>query len=322
MQQTKKCSAGFTLIELSIVLAIVALLVGSAVSMGSNAIKAAQRVTTQERMAAVKSALESYIKVNGYLPCPVDRAQTPRDNPTTFGREIRPCAASGALVRVGGNTVDIGAVPVRTLGLPDTYAADAWGNKFTYAASVALETDYTSADAAISIYTGNRSGAYYQVTTNFSGAAGAGAAYVLVSHGPNGRGAYPLRSAFIATGCSAGTGNENDIENCDDNISFWDNIYNDGNLDVNFFDDYILWSGNSLDRASTQTVSTCTTGCESWCAPCAGNPANMPTAGAGAFVSGSAYLCKKIINSSSPCQATCVWAGTVTTSPLVKVKCP
>lgn len=321
MQQSKEQNAGFTLIELSIVLIIVALLVGSAMSMGSNAIKAAQRVTTQERMATIKMALESYVKVNGYLPCPVDRAQTPRGNPTTFGREIRPCAASGALVRVASNTVDIGAVPVRTLGLPDNYAADAWGNKFTYAATVALETDYTNADAAISIYTGNRTGSNYRVTTNFAGADGAGAAYVLVSHGPDGRGAYPLRSASIATACGTPTNNENDIDNCDDNDSFWDRIYNDGNLTASYFDDYILWSGNSLDRSSTQTVSTCSAGCESWCAPCAGSPANMPATGTSAFITG-ANLCKKIITSSSPCQATCIWSGTVTTSPLVKVKCP
>ena len=107
---------GFSLLELSVVLVIVALLMGGSIVMGSNAVKAAQRVTTQERLATIQEALEAYRRTNGYLPCPVDRAQSPTGNPTTFGREIRPCAASGAgLVRVASNTVDIGGVPVRTV---------------------------------------------------------------------------------------------------------------------------------------------------------------------------------------------------------------
>lgn len=129
---------GFTLLELSIVLGILALIAGAGLSMAAGALRAADRVTTEERLNTIKFALDSYAATYGYLPCPANR--TLAATTSNFGMEERSgatCTATPPGTVASGN-VWIGAVPVRTLGLPDPYASDAWGNKLTYATSDAL----------------------------------------------------------------------------------------------------------------------------------------------------------------------------------------
>jgi prepilin-type N-terminal cleavage/methylation domain-containing protein len=334
MLPARRPQHAFSLIELTAVLALIAVLIGGGLSLGNNAIKSAERVTTRERLNTIKNALDAYARTNGYLPCPTDRALTPRANPTTFGREIRPCAAAApGLVRTSG--IDIGGVPVRTLGLPDAYAADAWDRKFTYAVTVAMETAYATSEPAITIYTGDRTGTNYPVTSTMTAGnratspsiasyiePGAGASFVVLSHGPDRRGAFPLKKSAVdySYQCTSDNANRNDVENCDDsNATFWESPYNDGTVMNSFFDDYIVWSSNWLDRPNISTAgTTCTGGCEAWCAPCAGTTTDLPS-GAPLIFGSTATLCKKIITSPAPCQATCIWAGTAGTN---VVRCP
>lgn len=170
--------SGFSLIELAVVLGIIALVATAGIGMGEGALKAADRVTTQERLATIKQALETYARLNGFLPCPADRALLP--DATTFGMEARAtattCTTSSGLVQVtvGSNSGYIGGVPVRNLGLPDNYARDAWDNKLTYAVSVphvGSMASYAASGAALQISTGDRTGTNYALTTTVSAAA-------------------------------------------------------------------------------------------------------------------------------------------------------
>ena len=146
---------GFSLLELSVVLGIIALIAGVGMTMASGALKAADRISTQERLNTIKLALDSYGKTYGFIPCPAPRTDVP--TATTFGIASS-CSTTGVIY---------GAVPVRTLGLPDSYAGDAWGNKLTYAVSGALTanaTNYAQARAAITVKYGTDS-SMYNVTT-------------------------------------------------------------------------------------------------------------------------------------------------------------
>ncbi len=332
MTPPRTCRTAFSLVELSVVIVVVALVVGFGISLGGNAIRAAERVTTQERLATIKNVLDTHFKNYGYLPCPYDRSLTPSD--AAFGLEARPalgdpCTTSTSMVTSPDGAVFIGGIPVRSLGLPDSYAADAWGNKFTYGVSANLTdsaANYYTTIPQLQIYSGDRTGSPYSLTTVVPDLTpGPGAAYIVISHGPDGRGAYPLDLDSIAIACGAGA--QNDVGNCDDSGDFYDTAYNDGANEALYFDDFVVWGSNALSTAPTILAwGSCSAKCEAWCAPCGPSGsavASMPglptPATAGNF--SKPHLCRKILTSSTPsCVASCVWAGTMVDGTVVR--CP
>ncbi len=308
------CRRAFSLLELSVVLVIIAVLVSFGVTIGTSAIKGANRTTTIERLQLIEEALALFQRANGYYPCPYSRALTPDD--ATFGLEARDgadpalCATSGsALLKLpasGDAIVYFGGIPVRTLGLPDTYAADAWGNKLLYAVSAThagVLGSYYTTDGPLVMRYGDRSGTNYTITTareeDNTNAAGAAAVYVVLSHGADGKGAYPLRGTSVAVSCGSSTAN--DVGNCDDaNVIFYDTAFNDGSQESTFFDDFVVWKSNHLDRIPTTLGGPgagCSSSCEMWCAPCANSPAATPS-----------MICDRHIASTSPCEAQCIYA--------------
>lgn len=425
MTQRHQRIAGFTMLEMSVVLGIIALIAGAGINMAAGAIKAADRVTTQERLNTIKLALDSFGKTYGYLPCPADRNKTPRT--AGFGIAVtstpaHPCNddPSDATKYEVKSGIAIGALPVRTLGLPDSYAGDAWGNKMSYAVTAVLTTDptsYVKSDGAINVKYGvttanvnfaqstNRfkpsisvydcnsgvirltvsalknygsnnlaNGQIVQFngtsdgTTNVSGSyvvqnlsagpkrfelanstgctaptgtvewqesGGTGASYIVISHGPDGRGAYPLSATAIPSNkvcnnsptansspapCTSNASTKcNDIENCQTggalDATFFDTTYNDGATDTYYFDDYVVWGSNASYRAPiyntlyTGTTNNCPANtCEPWCAACAVNYPGPGTTGTGsgpsftvpptdALANAAPYisLCKKVV---------------------------
>jgi prepilin-type N-terminal cleavage/methylation domain-containing protein len=351
----------FSLMEMAIVIAIIALVMGFAVSLGTNAIESAERTSTQERLAVLKRALEDYAKANGYLPCPYDRTLLPAD--PNFGTAIlggMECLdiAPGLVILPSPFDISIGGVPVRTLGLPDAYAEDAWGNKFTYAVSslhIYSPAQYILEDGRIEIAMGDVGAADWLLAPSIARdndpnsvvltytTGSAGATYVLFSHGPDGRGAFPLNASTVPVVniCDDGS-HRQDTPNCDDvDAVFFDNPYNDGDVSSIFFDDYVVWGSNALARPEIRPAAdlasgftagaTCAGKCEAWCAPCAGDAAiaNIP-APPSAFIQASsgsngAKLCKKIITSTSPCTASCLWSGQLSAPSVAGeyiVRCP
>ena len=347
-----------------------------------------------------------FAKTYGYLPCPADR--TLLSSSALFGVETRnggftACTvASPGVVIDGTSSVYTGMVPLRTLGLPDNYAADAWGGKFDYSVSVNLIQNASSiktAASAIVVNYGDRTNAYSQtmsrIATNFTSVSndgglaqlastaayangtiiqvsgnvyqgsytvsntsgtsfdllgstysstdtgktailtpGANASYVVVSHGADGRGAFPLQASTIPSSklCNnSATANSSplpctsssstvciDIENCNNDIYFYDTAYNDGTQASLYFDDYIVWGSYALQGMPfvTSPYTLCPTGvCENWCATCA---INYPGGGAAVPTTllSNPYLYKKVINTNSTtCSAVCFWGGNSVTLP-------
>ena len=395
--------SGFSLLELSVVLIVIGLVAGFGVSLGNNILSGSDRISTQQRLSNIRTTLDNFVQKNGYLPCPASRTDAVTD--ANFGVERR-SALGNNCTPLGGDTdpvlagvapadqAYIGALPVTTLGLPAAYAADAWGNKFLYAVSVAhiagsssyagmftgtaqggttttiqlvntasattsmyngltvlitsgtgsgqsatitgytvvgttktatFSPSWTTAPVAndstylinggnagtITVRYGDRTGTNYPATLDWQGNPGAGAIYVVLSHGPNGRGAYPLNAKATASGClAAADAGENDIENCNDtNALFYDTAYSDSNQPTSFFDDYVIWGSNLLGRApmpaslaaSAGMGSGCPTGvCEAWCAQCK----NAPVYPAPTFN----YVCSSVVLSNDPCEAQCTYA--------------
>lgn len=302
--------AAFSILELAVVLTILAVVAVFGLDVGRSALQGADRSSTQEKLLVIQRALDFYADNNGYLPCPARRNQT-ADNDAGFGIESRTattgCNITGDIQNSGN--VLIGMLPVRSLNLPDSYAGDAWGNKFLYAVSSTLvasssgELDrYATQDGAITVRTGLRTESNV-LSTNIAGTAGASAAYVVVSHGPDGKGAFPLLGTAAAVACGATT--NIDVENCNGDAVFFDSAYNNGAQPAYFFDDYMIWGSNVLAKNRTggvPSVPACVTGCEPWCASCTSD-SGITTA------SCRERLCAKFVTSTSPCRATCMWAG-------------
>lgn len=159
---------GFTLVEISIVLAILALLIGGMLIPISAQIEQQKITDTQNSIDLVKEALTGYAVANGYLPCPAISA--------TNGSEDR---TSGACNK------RTGFVPWVALGTPQL---DSWGHLFRYRVS----PNFSNANQSISL-TSSRD---ITILTRMPGAANLVALSncndipaVVLSHGKDGFGA-------------------------------------------------------------------------------------------------------------------------------------
>ncbi|WP_234838866.1 type II secretion system protein [Sinorhizobium meliloti] len=230
---------GFSLIELAIVILVGGLLLSTMSSalliyMRSNEIK-----VTIQRMVEIDDALQQYLSLNGNYPCPASR--TADVNSATFGTQLATnCAAGGAGVATApgtaGRVVAIGAVPTRTINLPDDYGSDAWGRRLTYAVT-ALQTvrgTYSRDIGAISITADT-------AATSVITPAGS-AHYVILSHGPDGIGAYSF-NGILGSACNTAA---LDGENCDDNAGFRRTLLTATASGAAHFDDLVRFRASSV----------------------------------------------------------------------------
>ena len=193
---------GFTLIEMSIVLAIIAMITVSAISMGNSMIGSAQLASTRGKLDAIETALSAYRLAYNRLPCPND--PTLVEGSAGYGLET---GAAGSCTDAGGATYTVpsgthtapvgttvveGTVPVKTLGLPDEFQFDGWGRKFSYAVWTPLTAKATSTSSPAGFINYGISPSCGAITVENAGHGyrSTAAAYALVSYGPDGHGGY------------------------------------------------------------------------------------------------------------------------------------
>ncbi|HXZ53926.1 MAG TPA: type II secretion system protein [Burkholderiales bacterium] len=122
-------SSGFTLAELAVALAIIALLLFGAMVPFSTQVDLRNIAETQRSMDSIREAILGFALANGRLPCPADgniAFGSPNAGVERFdGTNCVAALGSGAF----------GVVPWATLGTPET---DAWGRRFAYRVSPAF----------------------------------------------------------------------------------------------------------------------------------------------------------------------------------------
>lgn len=130
--------AAFTLVELTMVLVIVALLLGGVMAMVSAQTEQRKWRDTQSQLEGARDALLGYAIANGRLPCPANSNSAGAEVPAGGGV----CGASGSDYDYYGGVVGgvtYGLLPAVTLGyLPvdsEGFALDAWSNRIRYAVS-------------------------------------------------------------------------------------------------------------------------------------------------------------------------------------------
>jgi prepilin-type N-terminal cleavage/methylation domain-containing protein len=114
-----RARAGFTLIELALVIAIVGLMLGAILVPLASQLDQRQYRQTERDLEDIRRALLGFAVVHGRLPCPDTKL-----NPD--GQEVAPCV---------GADVEVGALPWQTLGVSP---ADAWGRIYRYAVTAAF----------------------------------------------------------------------------------------------------------------------------------------------------------------------------------------
>lgn len=229
----RKHSKGFTIVELAVVIAIIALIISTTVAVGVTRIEAQKLRTTDNRMAFLVRAIDSYIEMYGHLPCPADGALASTDDDFGWGLGTNGLDGCEAANLLDSDEVVAGAVPVINLGVDPRAAIDGWDNKITYAVdSILTTTSGFESNGRIVIL--NKRSSASPVTIE------EGAAYVLISHGPNGHGAWRAKAASsrLDTGIADDT-DEGENAHIDDPGNF-DNEFVQ-NFFVTGFDDIVIY---------------------------------------------------------------------------------
>jgi len=204
---------GFTLVELAVALAVIALLLGMLVVPLNTQVDQNRINETQKQANLIVEAILGFAVTWGRLPCPAA--------PTTANT----MAGAGSEARTGtACTQPEGVVPWAALGVAET---DAWGRRFTYRVTAMLADDPTGGlQASFALTdTGNitvrSSAAGVDIASNI--------AAIVVSHGKNGLGAYQTTGVQIM-GAAA-----DELENVDNDGIFVNKLHEPA------FDDVLAW---------------------------------------------------------------------------------
>ena len=225
---------GFSLVELSVVLAVIGLLMGMGITVGVSQVESAKVKQTHNKIEAINKAMMAFRVANGRIPCPANLTLGPTH--TNSGIE----ASNPGYCRAGAITANFengggvatqgfivaGAVPIKTLGLPNEFMYDGWGRKFSYAVNVLLTAENGFRDVPLYETCGGLTVHDPSGTKPRTGnsATDGGAAYVLTSHGKNGHGAYYRGAGGWRV--NAGSTNAQELENCDCNNAATATAYN------------------------------------------------------------------------------------------------
>ena len=194
---------GFSLVEISIVLVVVATMLAGVLPAITESQKTNATSETAERMEAIEQALLTFRSGNGRIPCPASNTASVTN--TNFGREAATpgtCTGGTPAANYSGGGAVAGGVPVKALGLPDEYAFDGWGRRIDYHVTTALTATGTFATTTAGVLNIRDSADTNRTTT---------AAFALVSHGPNGHGGFTRGG----TRYNFSTTNDREEENCD-----------------------------------------------------------------------------------------------------------
>ena len=236
----------FSLLEIAIVLVIVSVVGGALLKIIPVVTNSDLEKQNKTKIEEINLAIKTFVALNAHLPCPADILSPP--STSDFGISGN-CATGVSDVQIGTTEyyVRYGMVPVRALGLPDSYAFDPWGYRYEMAALRELaissknfnsfQTDFpaTGLDQAIIIQ--DSSGNSVSPPSTSEPSVNNAVVYVIRSAGVNNNGAVPFEGAVSLPSCPASS--LLDDENCSQNNTFRDTFFSTASS--NYFDDYIAW---------------------------------------------------------------------------------
>lgn len=221
---SQKRKNAFTLLELAISISIAGLILFVVLSMLNNFFIVNKVKETEERMELVQAKLLLYLKKNGQFPCPADPTKSKTESDYAKGEVCSTnCSVTG--ISADSETFYSGDVPAQLIGLSARYAEDGYGFKFRYFVpknlACSTKDDSSYYEKTLLYVQFNDGSNNTEIADDL--------AYILVSHGENGAGAYTVAGSQISV-----SANSSEAENSDaDNIFRYNYIKNDD------FDDYV-----------------------------------------------------------------------------------
>lgn len=207
---------GFTLVELAVTLAVIALVLGMLVIPLSTQFEQQRIAETQKQLTHVHEAVLGFTIANGRLPCPA--TPTTATGTAGAGTENKPGASCG---------ISEGVLPWAALGVPE---ADGWNRRFTYRVTLAFADDPSGMQASFLITDAGNITVQDGSLNNI-----AVVPALIVSHGKNGFGAFRTDGTQVA----GASGHE--LENADNDLTFITRTH------APDFDDILTWiSANVL----------------------------------------------------------------------------
>ena len=248
-------NAGFTLIELSVVLLILAIITAGILSIINRKGDAQNINFTNERLNLIEQAIGRYVALNEHLPCPAPMDAP--ENTASFGFATD-CTATPVTdetweTGTGTETIRFGALPTRTLGLSDKMMIDAWKGRIGYAVIKDLAIDDTNFDSYTTSATDGVITIHDEHGNQMTSSSASGiVSYAIISFGKDRNGTY-TRAGALSDGCAAG---RKQTENCDFTSSF-NNIFvdadiNDSDVAANYYYDFIRWKTYQRVKAYQQ----------------------------------------------------------------------
>ncbi|MBU0689369.1 MAG: type II secretion system GspH family protein [Gammaproteobacteria bacterium] len=222
---------GFTLVEMSMVLAIVTLLLAGLVPTISGQIEQRRSAETKKQLEEIQQALIGFAIIKGRLPCPATTSSNGVESPSTGGT----CS----------NFFD-GYVPGATLGLNSLneqgLVLDAWDNPIRYVVTNWNSSKYTTADGMATVGLSSLNPTLLVCTTSTgitatdcatgeALTADTGVPVVIFSTGKN--------------GASGGTGAD-EAENLDGDRFFVSHTPTASSVTNGEFDDLVVWISNQV----------------------------------------------------------------------------
>jgi prepilin-type N-terminal cleavage/methylation domain-containing protein len=261
-------AAGFTLIELAIVMVIVTILIGGLAVPLSAQIEARRIAETRKTLDEARESLVGYALSHAtnvackctYIPnpvagnpplatavpqaclsfCPVSTTNTDTVNGdlTLSTRHYLPCPdtdGDGRENRTGSAcTSPYGLFPWVDLG---TAAQDAWGNRLYYS----VTPWYADSSIGFPSATGSKQVCSSSVGSCASGTVAANVPVVIVSYGPNGWGARNVSGSTLAAPTSA-----DELDNTDNDNAFVSREPSKAGTPNGEFDDLVVWISDPL----------------------------------------------------------------------------
>lgn len=254
-------TVGFTLVEMAIVLVVIGILLSGGLLTVAPVIQGSKIAETKQRLDRIEESLTLYVIRNGCLPCPADATLAndgnARGDAGTYTSQCLTQATASTVCSVVNGT---GVLPWIALGLSQAEVTDGWGNMITYAVTPGLTVDTT--DMVRTPPSTYPAGALFVSNADSTGvdAITTSAAYVLISHGTDMRGAYIPSGAQKA---APDAGNTVQIDNTQ-GAAAADQLcgaagtpcHQDDIIDAvgnNHFDDIVRW------RSAPMTIQLCGT---------------------------------------------------------------
>ena len=230
-----KAKKGFSLVELSVVLVVIGITLGGALDIATRKTEADKIYETESKIETIEKMIAQSLNVENRLPCPANAATSFSD--ANFGTDGTASTSGCTNSNFNSSNAYAGTIPINFLSLPEDYMFDAWGRRLTYIVDYRLANSDTtnplcdgSSSGNFSLcfrYTDNGSIIINDASSNIRSNQ---VAYVIISHGKNGSGAWN----YTGTARLAVSSDADEKSNGDTNGDF-DNIFvqkeDDGNFD-------------------------------------------------------------------------------------------